>query len=152
MHCPFCNELDTKVLDSRLVSEGNQVRRRRECPKCNERFTTYEVAELLLPRIIIKNDGRRVPFNEEKLRTGLSRALEKRPISNDKLEATIERIKHRMQASGERELASSELGQWVMDELRELDKVAYVRFASVYLNFADMEAFDQEIKKLRGEE
>ena len=152
MHCPFCNELDTKVLDSRLVSEGNQVRRRRECPTCNERFTTYEVAELLLPRIIVKNDGRRVPFNEEKLRQGLSKALEKRPISNDKLEATIERIKHRMQAFGERELSSSELGEWVMDELRELDKVAYVRFASVYRNFADMDAFDKEIKKLRGEQ
>lgn len=151
MHCPFCVELDTKVIDSRLVSEGNQIRRRRECVKCGERFTTYEIAELLLPRII-KNDERRDPFNEEKLRKSMLTALEKRPVSSEKVEAAIERIKHRLQASGEREMASSLLGEWVMEEMRVLDKVAYVRFASVYRNFEDMDAFDAEIKKLRGSE
>lgn len=150
MHCPFCEELDTKVIDSRLVSEGNQVRRRRECIKCGERFTTYEVAELLLPRII-KSDDRRDPFNEEKLRRGMLKALEKRPVSSERLEAAIDHIKHRLQASGERELASSVLGEWVMEELRAMDKVAYVRFASVYRNFEDMDAFDAEIQKLKGE-
>lgn len=148
MYCPFCRDPDTKVIDSRLVDEGNQIRRRRECIQCTERFTTYEVAELLLPRII-KRDGRRNPFDEEKLRAGILRALEKRPISTEQIETAIQRLLHRLRASGEREIHSNLLGEWVMDELRCLDEVAYVRFASVYRSFQDINAFGEEIKRLK---
>ena len=151
MHCPFCNELDTKVIDSRLVGEGDQVRRRRECDKCTERFTTYEVAELAIPRII-KRDGRRNPFDEQKLRSGILRALEKRPVSAEQIETAVNHILRRLRASGEREISSQILGGWVMDELRQLDEVAYVRFASVYRSFQDVRAFGEEIKRLRSED
>ncbi len=151
MHCPFCQANDTKVIDSRLVSDGAQVRRRRECVDCGERFTTYEVAELLMPRII-KSDGRRDGFVEEKLRAGLLRALEKRPVASEEVETAVNHIKQRLRASGEREVSSATLGEWVMEELRALDKVAYVRFASVYRNFEDMAAFAEEIKKLKKED
>ncbi|OGT31945.1 MAG: transcriptional regulator NrdR [Gammaproteobacteria bacterium RIFCSPHIGHO2_12_FULL_35_23] len=151
MFCPFCSEEDTKVIDSRLVSDGSQVRRRRECSKCGERFTTYEIAELVMPRII-KSDGKRDGFVEEKLRAGMLRALEKRPVSSEVVEAAINHIKQRLRASGEREISSALLGELVMEELRVLDKVAYVRFASVYRNFEDMDAFHEEIKKLKKEE
>lgn len=147
MHCPFCGADDTKVIDSRLVSDGNQVRRRRECLSCHERFTTYEVAELLMPRII-KNDGTREPFDEAKLRAGLQRALEKRPVSIEDVEAAVSRIRHNLQAMGEREIASRVVGEKVMDELRQLDQVAYVRFASVYRSFQDVEEFRREIDSL----
>lgn len=147
MHCPFCGADDTKVIDSRLVSDGNQVRRRRECLSCRERFTTYEVAELLMPRVI-KNDGTREPFAEAKLRAGLQRALEKRPVSTEDVEAAISRIRHNLQAMGEREIPSRVIGEKVMDELRQLDQVAYVRFASVYRSFQDVEEFRREIDSL----
>lgn len=147
MHCPFCGADDTKVIDSRLVSDGNQVRRRRECLSCHERFTTYEVAELLMPRVI-KNDGTRQPFDEAKLRAGLQRALEKRPVSIEDVEAAVSRIRHNLQAMGEREIPSRVVGEKVMDELRQLDQVAYVRFASVYRSFQDVEEFRREIDSL----
>lgn len=147
MHCPFCNTQDTKVIDSRLVAEGEQVRRRRECNVCGERFTTYETAELVMPRII-KQNGNREPFDEMKLRAGLLRALEKRPVSIEDIEAAIIRIKQGMRATGERELPSRKLGNFVMDELKELDQVAYVRFASVYRSFQDLNEFRSEIDRL----
>lgn len=150
MHCPFCNAIETKVIDSRLVSDGSQVRRRRECLQCTERFTTYETAELLMPKII-KRDGARKPFDEESLRNGMMRALEKRPVSVDEFEAGIGRIKQRLRASGEREISSQILGEWVMEELHNLDQIAFVRFASVYRRFEDVSQFSQEIDKLRRE-
>ena len=147
MYCPFCSATDTKVIDSRLVADGDQVRRRRECVQCGERFTTYETAELVMPRII-KTDGSREPFNEDKLRSGLHRALEKRPVSMEALEAAISRIKHSLRAIGEREIRSRTLGEMVMDELKALDQVAYVRFASVYRSFQDINEFREEIERL----
>lgn len=147
MYCPFCNANDTKVTDSRLISEGNQVRRRRECLICKERFTTYEIAELSMPRVI-KRDGRRDPFNEEKLRAGIMRALEKRPISLEQVESAISHIVHKARACGEREIASAQIGEWVMNELHEIDQVAYVRFASVYRSFQDIKEFRDEISRL----
>ncbi|TAK73014.1 MAG: transcriptional regulator NrdR [Gammaproteobacteria bacterium] len=147
MYCPFCNADDTKVIDSRLIREGNQTRRRRECPDCKERFTTYETAELTLPRII-KRDGRRAPFSEEKLRAGMLRALEKRPVSTEQIETAIARIMRKAMTSGEREIPSSQMGEWVMEELHQLDQVAYVRFASVYRCFQDIDEFHREIRRL----
>jgi transcriptional repressor NrdR len=147
MHCPFCSAEDTKVIDSRLVSEGDQVRRRRECLSCKERFTTFEVAELLMPKVI-KTDGTREPFDDAKLRAGLQRALEKRPVSVERIETAINQIKHTLQSTGERELPSSTIGTLVMEQLRNLDEVAYVRFASVYRRFQDVEEFRQEIDRL----
>lgn len=148
MHCPFCNAEDTKVIDSRLVAEGNQVRRRRECQDCHERYTTYETAELLMPRII-KDDGSRVPFDEAKLRAGMHKALEKRPVSVEDIEAAINHIKHSLQATGERELVSQAIGAKVMEQLQKLDQVAYVRFASVYRDFKDLDEFRAAIDKLQ---
>jgi transcriptional repressor NrdR len=150
MYCPFCRAQDTKVIDSRLASEGTQVRRRRECLACGERFTTFESAELVMPRII-KSNGAREPFNEKKLAAGIMRALEKRPVDSDSMDAAMSRIQHRLRASGERELSSRLLGEWVMHELRELDQVAYVRFASVYRSFEDVRAFQEEIERLESE-
>lgn len=147
MHCPFCGAPDTKVTDSRLANEGDSVRRRRECLTCAERFTTYETAELVMPRVI-KRDGSRVPFDETKLRAGLMRALEKRPVSVEAVEAAIHRINRRIRSMGEREVASNLIGEMVMDELRHLDQVAYVRFASVYRSFEDVHAFREEIERL----
>lgn len=147
MYCPFCAAHDTKVIDSRLVAEGEQVRRRRECLACGERFTTFESAELVMPRLI-KQDGSRQPFDEGKLRAGMLRALEKRPVSIERLDEAIAHIKHRLRVTGEREINSRELGELVMDELRQLDEVAYIRFASVYRSFQDVEAFRQEIERL----
>lgn len=147
MHCPFCNQADTKVIDSRLVADGSQVRRRRECQSCYERFTTFETAELLMPRII-KQDGTRAPFDEQKLRYGLLKALEKRPVSMESIEATVNNIKQSLQATGEREVKSMFVGEKVMEALRELDGVAYVRFASVYRSFQDISEFRQEIDRL----
>ncbi len=147
MHCPFCHVEDTKVIDSRLVGAGNQVRRRRECADCSERFTTYEMAELVMPRIV-KSDGTRVPFDEEKLRGGMMRSLEKRPVDTENIEASIARVLHRLRETGEREVSAQIVGELVMDELRKLDKVAYVRFASVYRSFEDINAFREEINRL----
>ncbi len=148
VHCPFCTDEETKVIDSRLVAEGNQVRRRRECHACGERFTTFETAELVLPSVI-KNNGSRQPFDLSKLRSGLLRALEKRPVDIETIDATIDRIKHQLRATGERELSSRTVGELVMDELRNLDGVAYVRFASVYRSFEDVQEFRQEIDALK---
>jgi transcriptional repressor NrdR len=147
MRCPYCGCTDTKVIDSRLAGEGTQVRRRRECTACDERFTTYETAELLMPRIV-KSDGTREPFNDGKLLTGVLRALEKRPVDTESIDAAISRIQHRLQSCGEREIQSRQLGEWVMDELRNLDQVAYVRFASVYRSFQDVSEFRDEIERL----
>lgn len=147
MRCPFCQTPETRVIDSRLVEENNQVRRRRECIACNERFTTYESPELAMP-LIIKRDQRRSPFDEQKLRTGLIKALEKRPVGADQIEALITRIKNQLRATGEREVSSETLGELVMGELRQLDQVAYVRFASVYRSFEDVKAFREAINKL----
>ena len=150
MRCPFCSSLDTKVVDSRLVGEGDQIRRRRECIECEERFTSYETAELNYPRIA-KSDGRREQFMEEKLRGGIIRALEKRPVDMERVEVALSRIKHKIRALGEREVKSRKVGDWVMTELRALDQVAYVRFASVYRSFEDVRAFLEEIERLEHE-
>jgi transcriptional repressor NrdR len=150
MHCPFCSANDTKVIDSRLVAEGDQVRRRRECLACGERFTTFETAELVMPRLI-KQDGSRQPFDEEKLRAGMQRALEKRPVSVERLEEAIAHIKHKLRATGEREIKSRVLGELVMVELQKLDEVAYIRFASVYRRFQDLNEFREEIERLSRE-
>ncbi|MDO6566171.1 transcriptional regulator NrdR [Alteromonas sp. 1_MG-2023] len=147
MFCPFCSAQETKVIDSRLVAEGHQVRRRRECAMCHERFTTFESAELVMPRVI-KRDGSREPFNEDKLRAGLQRALEKRPVSTEKVEQCILSLKSQLRATGEREVGSELLGNLIMKALKELDKVAYVRFASVYRSFEDIREFGEEIAKL----
>ena len=147
MFCPFCSAQETKVIDSRLVAEGHQVRRRRECVVCHERFTTFESAELVMPRVI-KRDGSREPFNEDKLRAGLQRALEKRPVSTEKIEQCILSLKSQLRATGEREVGSELLGNLIMTALKELDKVAYVRFASVYRSFEDIREFGEEIAKL----
>jgi transcriptional repressor NrdR len=146
MRCPFCNADDTKVIDTRLLSEGAQVRRRRECLVCHERFTTFEQPELIMPNVI-KNDGIRQPFNEEKLKNGMKRALEKRPVSTEAVENAVNHIKSRLRATGEREVRSSLIGRLVMDELKQLDAVAYIRFASVYLSFEDIKDFGNEIAK-----
>ncbi|GGH96589.1 transcriptional regulator NrdR [Pseudomonas fluvialis] len=150
MHCPFCNANDTKVIDSRLVAEGGQVRRRRECLACGERFTTFETAELVMPRLI-KQDGSRQPFDEDKLRAGMQRALEKRPVSVERLEEAIARIKQKLRATGEREVKSLVVGELVMSELHQLDEIAYIRFASVYRRFQDLNEFREEIERLSRE-
>ncbi len=147
MHCPFCQANDTKVIDSRLVTEGEQVRRRRECTECGERYTTYETAELWMPRLV-KSDGSRVPFDETKLRNGMLRALEKRPVSVEQVEAAVNHIKHNLRAQGEREIKAFVIGEMVMEELKALDEVAYIRFASVYRQFQDVEQFREEIERL----
>lgn len=147
MYCPFCNDTDTKVIDSRLVSDGSQVRRRRECGSCGERFTTYELAELVMPKII-KQDDTRQPFDEEKLRAGIMRALEKRPVSVEQIEQAISKIKSSLRATGEREVPAQIVGEMVMRELSQLDEVAYVRFASVYRRFKDLQEFRSAIESL----
>ncbi|MGB0833689.1 MAG: transcriptional regulator NrdR [Psychrobium sp.] len=147
MHCPFCRTSDTKVIDSRLVSDGYQVRRRRQCTGCQERFTTFEQAELVMPKII-KTTGSREPFDDEKLRSGMARALERRPVGVEAIENSLHVIKSKLRATGEREVQSTFVGNLVMDELKRLDKVAYIRFASVYRAFEDVEEFGKEIAKL----
>ncbi|MCF6203910.1 MAG: transcriptional regulator NrdR [Methylococcaceae bacterium] len=148
MRCPFCAAQDTRVIDSRLASEGDQVRRRRECLSCKERFTTYEIAELTLPKII-KRDGARESFDEIKLRAGMQRSLEKRPVKSEDVEAAVSRIKKAMTARGDREIKAGELGELVMKELSSLDHVAYVRFASVYRSFQDLDEFTEMIERLK---
>ncbi|MEQ1546481.1 transcriptional regulator NrdR [Methyloglobulus sp.] len=148
MRCPFCATQDTRVIDSRLANEGDHVRRRRECVACKERFTTFETAELTLPRIV-KRDGIREPFDEQKLRSGMLRALEKRPVGSDDIEAALSRIKKDLLSSGEREIAAQELGEKVMRELKGLDHVAFVRFASVYRSFQDVSEFTDMIEGLQ---
>jgi transcriptional repressor NrdR len=147
MRCPFCGADDSKVIDSRLSAEGDAIRRRRSCVECNERFTTYETAELSLPRLV-KRDQSRAVFNEDKLRSGFLKALEKRPVSIDSIDTAVKGIVRRLIATGEREVDSRLVGDWVMDALRELDEVAYVRFASVYRSFQDVNAFREEIERM----
>ena len=147
MHCPFCANEETKVIDSRLAGEGRQIRRRRQCLDCNERFTTFETAELVMPRLV-KNDNSRQPFDEDKLRYSMVRALEKRPVPSDALEQSIGRLVHKLRTMGEREVPSRLVGELVMEELRALDEVAYVRFASVYRHFTDATDFMKEIREL----
>jgi transcriptional repressor NrdR len=148
MHCPFCAHPDTKVNDSRLAAEGTQIRRRRECLACGERFTTFETAELVMP-IVAKSDQRRVPFDESKLRGGLAKALEKRPVSREAVEEAVGHITRKLRGLGEREVTSRQIGEIVMEELHKLDEVAYVRYASVYRDFRDVEEFREEIERLR---
>ena len=150
MYCPYCQTKDTRVIDSRLVGDGSQVRRRRGCVACQERFTTYEKVELSLPRVV-KRDGTRAPFQEDKLQAGMLRALEKRPVASDDVEAAISRIKQALATRGEREVSSREVGHQVMSALKEMDQVAYVRFASVYRSFQDVNAFREEIERLEAE-
>lgn len=147
MQCPFCQAEDTKVMDSRWVLETNQVRRRRSCQQCSARFTTYETAELVMPRII-KKDGSRVALDEEKLRRGMLRALEKRPVSADAIDQSIANVLKLIRTDGELEISTDKIGNWIMQQLRQLDDVAYVRFASVYRRFKDLDAFREEIDKL----
>jgi transcriptional repressor NrdR len=149
MHCPFCGHEETKVNDSRLAGEGRQIRRRRECLKCGERFTTFETAELLMP-LVIKGDRGREAFDEAKLRAGMDKALEKRPVSREQVDEAVSRIVHKVRSLGDREVTARAIGELVMEELRHVDEVAYVRFASVYRQFEDVEAFHEEIQRLRS--
>lgn len=148
MHCPFCGHVETKVTDSRLAGEGRQIRRRRECLSCGERFTTFETAELVMP-MVVKGDRTREPFDEAKLRSGMEKALEKRPVPRAQVDEAVSRIAHKVRVLGDREVLSRAVGELVMEELRQLDEVAYVRFASVYRHFEDVEAFHEEIRRLR---
>ena len=147
MRCPFCGAAETKVVDSRLSGDSDQIRRRRLCNECRERFTTYETAELNMPRVV-KRDYSRQTFDENKLRGGIQRALEKRPVSVPAVDRAMSRIKRKILASGERECPSQKLGEWVMDELQSLDQVAYIRFASVYRHFEDVAQFREVIERL----
>ncbi|HKJ51221.1 MAG TPA: transcriptional regulator NrdR [Gammaproteobacteria bacterium] len=150
MKCPFCGTPDTRVVDSRLASESAQVRRRRECNACETRFTTYESPLLNMP-MVIKNDGSRDTFDEQRLRAGMMRALEKRPVSAEQIEDAVNHIKRQLVGIEAREISSREIGAMVMHELRRVDQVAYLRFASVYLSFEDIAAFEEAIETLAGE-
>lgn len=147
MHCPFCQHEDTRVIDSRLTDDGGSVRRRRECPRCGERFNTFETAELKLPAIV-KSGQRREAFDEHKLRVGFERALQKRPVSSEAVDEAVLAIINDLRRGADREVSSRQVGELVMRELKKLDHVAYVRFASVYRKFEDMQAFREEIERL----
>jgi transcriptional repressor NrdR len=151
MYCPFCTHQETKVIDSRLAGEGQQIRRRRECLQCGERFTTFETAELVMPRVV-KSDERREPFDEQKLKSSMLKALEKRPVAVEAVDAAVLHIYNKLRALGEREVRARIVGEMVMEELRHLDEVAYVRFASVYHSFQDVDAFREEIDQLRRQQ
>ena len=148
MHCPYCGNQETKVVDSRLAGDGYQMRRRRECIQCKDRFTTFESAEFVLPKLV-KRDQSREPFNESKLRNGILIATEKRPLSIELIEELISRVVRKVQKMGEREIQSRMLGEIVMEELKQVDEVAFVRYASVYRRFQDIEEFEKEIESLR---
>ena len=147
MHCPFCKHEDTRVIDSRVSDDGATIRRRRECEACGERFNTFETAEIKLPNVV-KGDGRREAFDEGKLRTGFMRALQKRPVGSEQVDAAVRAVVEELRRSGEREVPSMRVGELVMRELKQLDHVAYVRFASVYRSFEDVQAFREEIERL----
>ena len=147
MKCPFCGADDTQVVDSRVSEEGESIRRRRRCAACDKRFTTYETVELRLPQVV-KANGTREEYDEEKLRTGFSRALHKRPVPTEYVDAAVERITQKMLSLGEREIASRRIGELVMRELYKVDKVAYIRFASVYKDFQDVDDFRDAIKEV----
>ncbi|KAA8732140.1 transcriptional repressor NrdR [Acinetobacter qingfengensis] len=152
MHCPFCNTPDSKVIDSRLAAQGAQIRRRRECGKCGERFTTFESYEVVMPRVI-KSNGKNEPFDEQKLRRSLMHALQKRPVTQEQIETTLSDIQQTIRRLGERDMKSLTIGEIVMQALYQLDHVAYVRFASVYQDFQNVDAFREQIEKMqqRGE-
>ncbi|MBI4401611.1 MAG: transcriptional repressor NrdR [Nitrospirae bacterium] len=150
MKCPFCDELEDKVVDSRMAKEGEVIRRRRECLSCKRRYTTYERVEESLP-VVVKKDGRREPFDRLKILAGLKKACEKRPISTATIEAVTDRVEKRIQEMGETEVPSTTIGEEVMKELHQLDQVAYVRFASVYREFKDIDQFMDELKALARE-
>jgi transcriptional repressor NrdR len=150
VYCPFCGHVETKVNDSRLAGEGRQIRRRRECLSCGERFTTFETAELVMPVVVKANDIRE-PYDEAKLGAGIEKALEKRPVAREAIDDALSRITHKVRIIGDREVSSRVIGEFVMEELRQLDEVAYVRFASVYRHFQDVEAFHEEIQRLRSQ-
>lgn len=150
MHCPFCPETDTKVIDSRLSGDGSQVRRRRECLACSERFTTFEAIEFNMPRVI-KSHGERTNFDEQKMRRGMMRALEKRPVDTSHIEEAVKRIIRKLRETNEQEVKASFIGELVMAELRELDQVAFVRFASVYRSFQDINEFKEVVNRLTRE-
>ena len=147
MKCPFCGADDTQVVDSRVSEEGDSIRRRRRCAVCDKRFTTYETVELRLPQVV-KTNGTREEYDEEKLRTGFSRALHKRPVPTEYVDAAVERITQKMLSLGEREIASRRIGELVMRELYKVDKVAYIRFASVYKDFQDVDDFRDVLKEV----
>ncbi len=149
MHCPFCLTPDSKVIDSRLAAEGRQIRRRRECGQCGERFTTFEVVEVVMPRVI-KSNGRIEPFDETKLRRSLTLPLQKRPVTSDQIDNVIAQITQRLRQTGEREITARLIGEEVMRVLQDLDSVAYVRFASVYRDFQDIAAFKTMLNGLDG--
>ena len=148
MKCPFCNTDDTSVIDSRVSEDGHKIRRRRRCPACDKRFTTYETVELRLPQVV-KHDGTRAEFDRNKLMTGFKRALHKRPVPTSYVDAAIDRIVQKVLALGEREVSSRIIGESLMDELYKLDKVAYIRFASVYKSFQDVDDFRDAIKEVQ---
>lgn len=147
MHCPFCQHAETRVVDSRVSEDGATIRRRRECEACGERFSTLETIELKLPTIV-KSDGRRQPFDGLKLRQSFDRALQKRPVSESQVEAAVRAVVHQVRMTAERELSTRRVGEFVLAELRKLDQVAFVRFASVYRSFEDVEDFRQELDRL----
>lgn len=150
MRCPYCGDVNTRVVDSRLAGDGSQVRRRRECSECKERYTTYESADLELPRII-KRDKRREPFSLSKLRVGVMHSLEKRPVSTEQVESLLDHVRRQCLAYGDREIPSHQIGEWVMHELREIDQVAYIRFASVYRSFTDVKEFREIIDHVEND-
>ena len=149
MKCPFCGSADTPVIDSRVSEAGDSIRRRRRCTACQKRFTTYETVELRLPQVV-KSNGNRAEFDRERLRVGFARALHKRPVPTEFVDAAIDRIVSRVLAQGEREIASRQLGEMVMEELYKLDKVAYIRFASVYRSFQDVSDFRDALKEVEA--
>ena len=148
MHCPFCNAADSKVIDSRLAAEGCQIRRRRECPSCGERFTTFESYEVVMPRVI-KSNGRNDPFDEAKLRRSLMHALQKRPVTQEQIETVLSDIQAQIRRLGERDVKSLTIGEIAMQSIFELDHVAYVRFASVYHDFQNLDAFREQIEMMQ---
>lgn len=150
MQCPLCKAVDTRVVDSRLADDGTQVRRRRECEKCGGRFTTFERAQLSMPNVV-KRNGDPEPFCEDKLRQGIARAIHKRPVSPEMVDHAVDGVMRKMRGAGEREVPSRQVGEWVMEELRDLDHVAYVRFASIYRAFEDVNAFREEIERLQAQ-
>ncbi|HVK54298.1 MAG TPA: transcriptional regulator NrdR [Burkholderiales bacterium] len=147
MKCPFCGEVETHVVDSRVNDEGDSVRRRRRCAGCGKRFTTYETAELRLPQLV-KQNGKREEYSNDKVRVSFMRALHKRPVSTELVDAAIDRIGQRVLALGEREINSRRVGEMVMEELRRMDKIAYIRFASVYKSFQDVDDFQDAIREV----
>lgn len=150
MHCAYCDHPETKVIDSRLVSSGKEIRRRRVCMRCNERFTTYESVEKTILQVI-KKDGSKVAFNPEKIKSGIMKALEKRPIEDSTIADILHQVTIALQNTGLKEISSHSIGEYVMKELKKIDEVAYVRFASVYRSFQNLSAFQKEILSLENE-